>query len=260
MTNEDPEARAAALRGEIAEHDLRYHADDAPTISDADYDELVRELRAIEERFPELAVPGSPTTLVGAAPSTTFSPVVHRVPMMSLDNAFSADELTAWGDRLARRLARTAKAAEVAAGAAEPSLFDAGSDGASDDGAGDMPVDPDLADVAPEVEAAVEQSRHVFFFFFFLGGGGGGGGGPSLPQTEMYNSHSTQLYILTYQSVSRVIKYLLTQETTLAITLTSTKTNSLIVLTTTTTNYRKLRLLENNTGPGEWPGHKVKDN
>ncbi|HWJ97546.1 MAG TPA: NAD-dependent DNA ligase LigA, partial [Acidimicrobiales bacterium] len=161
--------RAAALRTEIAEHNRRYHTDDAPTISDADYDELVRELRAIEERFPELAVADSPTSQVGAPPSATFAPVVHRQPMMSLDNAFSADELVAWGERLARRLARTAKAAEIAAGRAEPAtLFDEPGDApAEDGGAGVDPADvdpadvdpdvsaPDLADVAPDVAEAV---------------------------------------------------------------------------------------------------------
>ena len=104
MTSTDPALRAAALRGEIAAHNLRYHRDDAPTISDADYDDLVRELRALEEQFPELIVVDTPTGLVGAAPSATFAPVEHRVPMMSLDNAFSAEELEAWGLRLDRRL------------------------------------------------------------------------------------------------------------------------------------------------------------
>lgn len=130
MTDDQLAARAEALRAEIAEHDRRYHAEDAPTISDADYDELVRELRSIEQRHPELAVEGSPTARVGAAPSTAFAPVVHRLPMMSLDNAFSGDELVAWGERVARRLARTAVAA------AEPSLFDDadGPDAAEADG------------------------------------------------------------------------------------------------------------------------------
>lgn len=105
MTTDDVQARAAALRAEIAEHNRRYHAEDAPTVSDADYDDLVRELRAIEEQFPELVVEGTPTQLVGAAPSATFAPVVHRVPMMSLDNAFAPEELEAWGERLIRRLA-----------------------------------------------------------------------------------------------------------------------------------------------------------
>ncbi|QXC63113.1 NAD-dependent DNA ligase LigA [Aquihabitans sp. G128] len=150
------EARAAALRTEIAEHNRRYHTEDAPTIGDGDYDLLVRELRDLEERFPELAVAGSPTGQVGAPPSATFAPVVHAVPMMSLDNAFSADELVAWGERLARRLARTAKAAEVAAGKAEAaSLFDEPAPEGEADDVDPAEVDPELADVAPEVEAAV---------------------------------------------------------------------------------------------------------
>ncbi len=98
------EERAAALRAEIDEHSRRYHELDAPTISDADFDDLVRELRAIEEEFPELITPDSPTQRVGAKPSATFSPVVHRVPMMSLDNAFDDGELRAWGERVQRRL------------------------------------------------------------------------------------------------------------------------------------------------------------
>ena len=95
----------AGLRTEIREHNRRYHELDDPAISDADYDDLVRELRRLEEEFPELITPDSPTQQVGSRPSTTFAPVVHRVPMMSLDNAFDEAELTAWGDRLQRRLA-----------------------------------------------------------------------------------------------------------------------------------------------------------
>ena len=101
-----PEARRALeLRAEITEHNRRYHQLDAPTVSDAEYDELVRELRAIEAAHPELVEADTPTGLVGAAPSATFAPVRHRVPMMSLDNAFSPEELAAWGERLERRLA-----------------------------------------------------------------------------------------------------------------------------------------------------------
>ena len=105
MTSDDPAARAAELRAQIAEHDRRYHVEDAPTVSDADYDALVRELRALEEAHPALVTEASPTVRVGAAPSATFAPVTHAVPMMSLDNAFSAEELEAWGERLVRRLA-----------------------------------------------------------------------------------------------------------------------------------------------------------
>src|SRR4051794_35087509 len=98
------EARAAALRDEINEHNRRYHVDDAPTISDADYDALVAELRALEAEFPELVTPDSPTQTVGAAPSTTFTQIEHKRPMMSLDNAFTFEELLEWGKRTERRL------------------------------------------------------------------------------------------------------------------------------------------------------------
>jgi DNA ligase (NAD+) len=97
--------RADELRKLIAHHDERYYADDAPEIADADYDALVRELRAIETDHPELITADSPTQRVGAgALSTAFAPVVHRAPMTSLDNAMDLAELTAWGDRVRRGL------------------------------------------------------------------------------------------------------------------------------------------------------------
>ena len=100
----DPVARAEELRALIAYHNERYHRLDAPEISDAEFDDLVRELRVIETDHPDLNVPGSPTETVGATPSVLFAPVVHRIPMMSLDNAFGAEELNAWADRLARQV------------------------------------------------------------------------------------------------------------------------------------------------------------
>jgi DNA ligase (NAD+) len=100
----DPAERAAALRAEIIHHNDRYHVLDAPEIPDADYDALVRELRALESAHPELATPDSPTRTVGAAPTGLFAEVRHRVPMMSLDNAFEEAELDAWAARLARLL------------------------------------------------------------------------------------------------------------------------------------------------------------
>ncbi len=100
----DPVARAEALRAEIEYHNDRYHRLDAPEIADAEYDALVRELRAIEAEHPDLVVPESPTTTVGATPSTLFAEVAHRVPMMSLDNVFSPEELQAWADRLAKQV------------------------------------------------------------------------------------------------------------------------------------------------------------
>ena len=100
----DPAARAAELRELVRYHNERYHRLDAPEISDADFDQLVRELRAIEADHPDLVVPDSPTATVGSAPSALFEPVEHRIPMMSLDNAFSAGELQAWADRLAKQV------------------------------------------------------------------------------------------------------------------------------------------------------------
>ncbi|MEY2570678.1 MAG: ligase [Acidimicrobiaceae bacterium] len=100
----DVEQRVTELRDEIEAHSRAYYLDDAPTVSDADFDELLRELKGLEEQFPELITPDSPTQRVGGYVGTQFSEVRHRLPMMSLDNAFSFDELTAWGDRLQRRL------------------------------------------------------------------------------------------------------------------------------------------------------------
>ena len=100
-----PDRRAAELRDEIAHHNERYYAADAPEISDADFDALTRELLAIEAAHPELVSDDSPTRRVGAGPlSATFAPVVHVMPMTSLDNAMDLDELVAWGERVRRGL------------------------------------------------------------------------------------------------------------------------------------------------------------
>jgi DNA ligase (NAD+) len=103
VPSRDPAVRAEELRRQIEHHNVRYHQLDDPEISDAEYDALVRELRAIEDAHPDLVTPESPTQKVGAAPDTsTFAPVRHRRPMMSLDNAFSFEELLAWGKRMER--------------------------------------------------------------------------------------------------------------------------------------------------------------
>jgi DNA ligase (NAD+) len=116
-THGDPAARIAELSALIRHHDERYYGHDAPEVSDAEYDELVRELRALEAANPDLASPDSPTQRVGAATlGATFAPVTHRVPMTSLDNAMDTDELTAWGERVAKGLG--AAAAAVATDAA----------------------------------------------------------------------------------------------------------------------------------------------
>ncbi len=101
---EDPAAEAARLRAEIAHHDQRYHQLDDPEIADAEYDALVRRLRQLEEGHPHLVTSDSPTQRVGSAPSALFAPVAHAVPMMSLENAFSFEELQAWGERISRRV------------------------------------------------------------------------------------------------------------------------------------------------------------
>jgi DNA ligase (NAD+) len=102
--SKDPAARVAELRKLVRYHSDRYHADDAPELPDADYDALVRELRALEAAHPELATADSPSEAVGAAPSATFAPVTHELPMMSLDNAFDAAELAAWALRAVKSL------------------------------------------------------------------------------------------------------------------------------------------------------------
>ncbi|MEH3034572.1 MAG: NAD-dependent DNA ligase LigA [Aeromicrobium erythreum] len=86
----------------IEEHRARYYVDDEPTVSDAEYDALLRELTELEEQLPELRTPESPTQTVGGYASSTFESYEHRERMLSLDNAFSAEELDAWAGRLAR--------------------------------------------------------------------------------------------------------------------------------------------------------------
>jgi DNA ligase (NAD+) len=94
--------RVEELREQLNYHLYRYHVLDDPEISDAEYDELMNELKALEERFPELVTPDSPTQRVGATPTDLFAPVQHRTPMLSLDNAFSREELEAWATRVER--------------------------------------------------------------------------------------------------------------------------------------------------------------
>ncbi len=94
--------RHAELSAEITEANHRYHVLDSPTISDAEYDAFMGELRALEERYPELRTPDSPTQRVGGAISTEFTAVEHLERLLSLDNAFSAEELDAWAARAER--------------------------------------------------------------------------------------------------------------------------------------------------------------
>ncbi len=97
-------ARATELRELIGYHNDRYFGDDDPEISDVEFDELVRELHALEAEHPELVPAQSLLSVPGAPAVTTFAPVTHRLPMTSLDNAMDHDELQAWGERLAKGL------------------------------------------------------------------------------------------------------------------------------------------------------------
>jgi DNA ligase (NAD+) len=99
---DDARARHAALAEEIDGHRLRYHTLDAPTISDGEYDALMRELQSLEDAYPELRTPDSPSQKVGGDVSSLFTAVEHGEPMMSLDNVFSPEELANWAARLDR--------------------------------------------------------------------------------------------------------------------------------------------------------------
>jgi len=107
---EDARAEHARLTEEIAEHDRRYYQDDAPTLSDADYDALRRRYEALEAEFPELVTPESLTQKVGAAPSEKFAKVRHKVPMLSLGNVFSDVEVEDFVARVRRFLGLAADA------------------------------------------------------------------------------------------------------------------------------------------------------
>ncbi len=105
--------RAEQLRALIARYDYEYYVLDAPSVPDAEYDRLFRELQAIEHAHPDLAVPGSPTQRVGGAVSGAFATVRHAVPMLSLNNAFDDDEILAFDRRVREKLAEEGLAAAL---------------------------------------------------------------------------------------------------------------------------------------------------
>jgi len=106
MKSTTPKERAARLRSQIEEANYRYHVLDEPSITDAEYDKLLRELEALEAAHPELATADSPTQRVGAAPSREFASVRHAIPMLSLANAFSEEEVNDFVRRIRERLGR----------------------------------------------------------------------------------------------------------------------------------------------------------
>src|ERR671932_2345165 len=97
---ENPAARAEELRAQLRDASHRYYVLDAPTLSDAEYDRLFRELEQLEADHPDLITPDSPTRRVGAAPSEKFAKVRHPQSMLSLGNAFDEDDLHAWHARV----------------------------------------------------------------------------------------------------------------------------------------------------------------
>jgi DNA ligase (NAD+) len=106
MAKAGAKKRAGELRKEIAKHDRLYYQHDDPEISDTQYDDLLRELREIEEANPDLVTPDSPTQRVSGAPLEKFGQVTHAEPMFSLGNARNEDELRAWAERVERNLER----------------------------------------------------------------------------------------------------------------------------------------------------------
>ena len=107
MADIDPERRADQLRSIIEKLNYDYHVLDQPTATDAEYDDYMRELRALEAAHPELVTPESPTQRVGATPHESFTRVQHPIPLLSLSNVYSREELDAWNTRLTRILPNT---------------------------------------------------------------------------------------------------------------------------------------------------------
>lgn len=111
--------RIEELSKVVEHHRFRYYVLDSPEVSDAVFDELYNELIALEEKYPELKLPSSPTLKVGAAPSTEFKQVKHRVPMLSLSNAMGSEDLEKWEERILRGLGQSADEANQLAYACE---------------------------------------------------------------------------------------------------------------------------------------------
>src|SRR5690349_15008572 len=101
---DDIQQQLDALRATIRAHDRAYYVEAAPTISDLEYDRLLNQLKTLEAAHPELITPDSPTQRVGDAPIPELNSVVHRIPMMSMDNTYSLEELQKYGERIAKLL------------------------------------------------------------------------------------------------------------------------------------------------------------
>jgi DNA ligase (NAD+) len=101
------QAEIERLREEIRGHDRRYYIDDSPVVSDTEYDKLLRFLQDLEQQYPEIITPDSPTQRVGGGVSTTFASVKHAVPMVSLDNTYNEDEIRQWHERIVKLLPKS---------------------------------------------------------------------------------------------------------------------------------------------------------
>src|SRR5262245_39852903 len=102
MADVDSQPRIETLRHEIERWNYEYYVLDQPSVSDAEWDAAMRELRALEEAHPELVTPESPTQRVGIGPQSEFGKIEHPVPMLSLSNVFSEEDLRAWAHRATR--------------------------------------------------------------------------------------------------------------------------------------------------------------
>ena len=122
MTTKSVRDRVDTLRKQIRHHNYRYHVLDDPEIPDAEYDRLIRELQALEQDNPDLVTDDSPTRRIGDEPISAFGTVEHKIPMLSLDNAFTEDELRDFHRRIVKRLDLSDDDAEVLEYAAEPKI------------------------------------------------------------------------------------------------------------------------------------------
>ncbi|MEL6218052.1 MAG: NAD-dependent DNA ligase LigA, partial [Pseudomonadota bacterium] len=120
LTESEAAAEIARLSEAVAAHNTAYHQDDAPTVSDAEYDRLKARLAALESAWPKLAQTDSPTQAVGAGPAEGFGKIAHRVPMLSLANAFTAEDVQEFADRVRRFLSLAED--ETVALTAEPKI------------------------------------------------------------------------------------------------------------------------------------------
>jgi DNA ligase (NAD+) len=164
LSRREAAARIRALTEDLRRHARLYYHEDAPEISDAEYDRRFEELRRLEAEHPDLALPDSPTRRVGVPPAAGFAPVRHVVPMLSLDNAMDEAQMRAWAERVARQLDRTQPIAFVG----EPKLDGAAVELVYEDGKLTVGSTRGDGQVGEDVTANL---RRIFAVPFALDGG-----------------------------------------------------------------------------------------